>query len=176
MHVLPDPQTLFSSRFNMYRRMSNRNIAMGYIPFRLIHGALPQWFIFPMTELERFLDMAGKKPGKNRYNSSAMEFVNFRFSAKEKDDFNAWLAKGDKVTLVAVRTTVQDDNKIGVSWDATNGVYVATLMGKEGSVNEGKCLLIRSAEWERALFACAYVHEVVYSSGVWEVDKDGDLA
>lgn len=119
--------------------------------------------------------MAGKTTGKKRWNAGDMEFINFRFSAKEKEDFGLWLNTGDKVTLAAVMSTVQDDNKLGITWDSTNGVFICTLMGKEDSVNSGKCLTIRSAEWERGLFACAYVHEVIFKSGVWEVDKDGDL-
>lgn len=119
--------------------------------------------------------MAGKNSGRSRKNFSDMEFINFRFSAKEKASFKDWLASGDEITVVAVKETCQDDNKLGISWDTANGVFIATLMGKEDSINAGKCILVRSETWERALFACAYIHQVIFKGGVWEVDKDGDL-
>lgn len=163
-------------RYDYHRFRLHELLMQGHFPFRENPFKQNTPFIYPHGPMEVFLDMAGKKSGRKRFDTGDMEFINFRFSAKERDAFRKWLSEEQQKAVLAVKTTCQDDNKLGISWDNSNGVFIATLMGKEDSINAGKCLLIRSEDWDRALFACAYVHEVIFKSGVWEVDKDGDLA
>lgn len=132
--------------------------------------------VYPYNPLERLFEMARSKPNKNARSFGTLEFINIRLAANEKIDFDAWLAKGDKTTLKAVHQACQNDAKLSISWDGKNDAFIAALTGREDGINEGKCITIRSATWERAVFAIAYVSEVMFSGGVWESTEDGGLA
>lgn len=168
-------QFFFRRQFEIYRHRIAQKLEQGVMPFRVDPFKHGLRFDYPQNSLEGLFDMAGKKRSPRNRSLGDMEFVNFRFSAKEKAGFEEWLSQGDGVTISSIHSTVQDDNKLGVSWDSTNGVFIITLMGREDSVNSGKCLTLRSNSWDRGLAAAAYVHEQIFKSGVWDVDKDGDV-
>lgn len=119
--------------------------------------------------------MARNKPNKNGRGFAQMEFINMRFTAEEKVNFDAWLAKGEKTTIKAVHSACQNDAKLSISWDAKGECFIGALAGREDGINEGKCITIRSATWERAVFAIAYCAEVVFSGGVWESAEDSGV-
>lgn len=131
--------------------------------------------IYPFNSLERLLHMARKQNRKAGINYNEMQFINFRFSASERDDFDKWMSHGDKVTLKAVHEVCQDDVRISLSWDAKNDCFICAMTGKEDSLNAGKCLTVRGKTWERALFAAGYVHSVVYKGEVWEGEEDSGI-
>lgn len=131
--------------------------------------------IYPYNPLERIFEMARNKPNKGSSSYAKMEFINIRLTAAEKIDFDAWLAKGDKTTLKAVHDACQNDAKLSVSWNEKDDCFIAALAGREDGVNEGKCITIRSAQWERAIFAIAYVAQVIFSGGVWENAEDQNI-
>lgn len=115
--------------------------------------------------------MARKTSNRKAKNFNQFRFIPFRFSAQEKKDFNKWLEGGDGVTIPKCHEMLQDDIKISLSWSPDNDCFTAAGTGKEDSLNENRCLTVKSDTWERALFALVYVHTVVFKSGVWE-DSD----
>jgi len=60
-------------------------------------------------------------------------------------------------------------------WDDEKECYTAAMTGKEESLNYGKCLTIKSDDWAKALAACAFVHTIVFSAEIWDVDDSTDM-
>lgn len=129
----------------------------------------------PYTILRTFFEMAEKKPSRKAVNFRDMTFINFKMTADMKADFDAWYAAKGNGFINAVWETLQSSHKLGLSWDNENDCFIASMTGKEDSMNPSKCLTMRSKDWIKALAACAYVHTVIYSAEVWDDSNTTDL-
>lgn len=102
-------------------------------------------------------------------------FMNYNMDKREKGLFNDWLAEAGNKAILAVKETVEDEYKFSLSYDPDKECYIASLTGREDSLNPGRCLVVRSADWERAFFALAYIHIVTFSGEVWDLDVADNL-
>lgn len=116
----------------------------------------------------------GKKAKKSRF-SSNIEFVNYRMDSETKVVFDAWYTDKKNPFVQAVFETLQNEYKLSLSWDDERECFTAAMTGKEESLNPGKCLTIKSADWAKALAACVYVHTIVFAGEIWEVDTSTDM-
>lgn len=127
------------------------------------------------TQLERLFFMASKKRKALSKNFSNMEFVNYKFDAETKASFETWYETKSRPFVDAIFETLQAECKLSLSWDDEKECVIAAMTGKEDSLNPGKCLTLRSADWIKAIAACAYVHTIVFSGEIWEVDTSTDM-
>lgn len=130
---------------------------------------------YPYNNLERLFEMARPKKSKFRSDRNAFRFINFKFSSKERDNFDSWLTKLGNMATKPVYEMLQDDCKLSISYDAENVCFIAALTGKEDSVNEGQSLVVRAKDWDRALMAITYVHTVIFKFERWESAEEDEL-
>lgn len=172
------PITSFEEFRHEFMMAISYSLQFGRIPQALYPRMNPDGTInsyYPYARIQRVLDMAQKKPAKKRTPFGNIEFVNFKFNKEQKAQFEAWFATKGNTVLQAVFETLQGEHKMSVSYDADNECFIGSMTGKEDSLNKDLCLTIRSAEWFRAMAACAYVHTVIFSGESWEVEVTTDL-
>lgn len=124
--------------------------------------------------IQELFDMAQKKRKPSQYNQRSVSFINYRFDASTRKKFDEyWKTAGDKVAS-DIYDTLQDDVKLSLSHDLEGKTFIATLIGREDSLNAGKCLVIRSADWLKAIAAVSWVHTIIFSSEIWDEDENSN--
>lgn len=169
------PLHVFTKAYTELHEELNWQVGLGKMPFRLGLARRDGYQIYPCGEIEVLFNMARKTDKRSNRRLSTFQFINFKFTAKEKEAFHKWLDKGDDTILPTIHSTLQDDVKMSVSWDMDGDCFIVALTGKPDGVNEDKCLTVRSADWHRGVAAIAYIHTVVFKSGLWEDDETNDL-
>lgn len=157
------------------------------IAYSLQFGRIPQAFYprhnwdgtfnsyYPYARIQEVFDMANKKPSRKNSFQRDIEFINFKFDAATKARFDDWYNTKGNTVLQAIFETLQAENKMSISWDDSSDCFIASMTGKPESLNKGKCITIRSAEWMRALSAVAFIHIVLFDGEIWEVSGETDL-
>lgn len=144
-------------------------------PYNPNRGELNSTSIWWYPALRTLFEMASKKKKPTQYNGRNVEFVNYKFDKPTKEAFDAWFAAKGNSAINAVFETLQSEHKLSLSYDTESEVFIAAMTGKEDSLNPGKCLTLRSTEWFKAMAACAYVHTVIFSGEVWEIEAGTDV-
>lgn len=129
----------------------------------------------PFHFMESLFDMAAKKRGSKQSRFGNVAFVSYKMDAETKKEFDAWYLSKGNTMIGALQETLEAENKISLSYDDDGECYIASMTGKETSLNAGKCLVLRSADWQRALFALAYVHTVVFDGETWDASTESDM-
>lgn len=119
--------------------------------------------------------MANKKPNSKRTPFGNVEFINYKFDKETKQQFETWYSSKGETVLKAIFETLQGDYKMSISYDEANECFIASMTGKETSLNKDKCIVIRSAEWMRALSACAFVNIVLFDGEIWDASGETDM-
>jgi len=148
------------------------------IPQKLVRNPLNPHslnLIHPWSLMQEILDMATKKPGKKRTPFGNVEFVNYKLDAETKARFDTWFNSKGSTVVDAIFETLQGEHKLSVSWDDANECFIASMTGKEDSLNKNKCITIRSAEWFRAQACCAFIHTVIFEGEIWDVSAETDM-
>lgn len=130
---------------------------------------------YPMQLVERLFDMASKKQAQRYGDLPAITFMNYNMDKREKEDFNKWLNTSGNDVINAVRETLEASYKFSLSYDPEKEVFLASLTGKPDSLNPGRCLTVRSADWQRAYFALAFIHMKVFDGEIWNLDATDNL-
>lgn len=82
-------------------------------------------------------------------------FVNYRLSAEQKEMFEVWFADNQVDIDSFIDAAVIEGNRLGLTYDNVNKVYIASLTCRdEGSPNLGCCL---TARYDSPLTAIACV-------------------
>jgi len=119
--------------------------------------------------------MASPKRKKTSKFQNNITFVQYKMDKETQKKFNAWYTESGDALLSAVYETLQNENKLSLSWSEDHECFIASMTGKEDSLNSGRCLVMRSKEWYKALAACAYVHIVIFDGEIWDVSDETDL-
>lgn len=119
--------------------------------------------------------MATKKRRGLQSTLGELTFINYKFDAETKTAFEKWFAAKEPLFTNAIFDTLRGEYKLSLSWDEDKECVIAAMTGKDESLNPKKCLTIRSADWVKAIAACAYVHTVVFSGEIWDVDTSTDM-
>lgn len=101
-------------------------------------------------------------------NTNMPEMLNCKLSDEELQQFDAWISEKHFKFDNLVGETLLNDIKIGVSWDAYNDCFVASLTPKgERDSNNGMCLLSRATTWQEAIAMSIFKHVVIFGKGKW---------
>jgi len=119
--------------------------------------------------------MATKRPAKNRTPFGNIEFVNFKLDKEQRAQFDNWFSSKGNTVIQAIFEMLQAEHKLSVRYDQTNNCFIGSMTGKEDSLNKNRCLTLRSADWFRALAACAYVHTIIFNGEIWDVEEVSDM-
>lgn len=129
----------------------------------------------PILALWRIFDMATKKKPASKSTWQQIEFINYKMDKDTKAKFKRWLETPVEARMALVHETLQSDHKFSISWDVNNECFIASLTGKAESLNPNKCISLRAHEWDIALFAVTFVHVVVFSGEIWDVEEAADI-
>lgn len=158
--------------------------AIGYsLQFgRFPHSLYPRYnqdgnihLYYPYARIQEVFDMAAKKGSKNRTPFGNVEFINFKFDRETKEKFEQWYASKGNTVIQGIFETIQAEYKLSVSYDSQNECFIASMTGKEDSLNPNKCIVIRSSEWMRALAGVAFVNIVLFDGEIWEASGETDM-
>jgi len=139
------------------------------------HDFQPMRQTVPYWQLQKVLDMPAVKKGRKNKFANDMEFINYKLDAETRRAFDDWYNSKGNTVVQAIFETLQADNKLSLSYDPDNECYIAAMTGRPESLNPGKCMTLRSADWMKALAAVSYVHTVVFDGEIWEVSGESDL-
>lgn len=124
---------------------------------------------FIYLELSLILKDA-QMPPKNRKMSrdNMPEMISSKLTDAELLEFETWYAKQQPKLWNTLTDILLDGHKQGVSWDAYNDCFIASLTGRgDGVTNDGRCLTSRSQDWIEAVALNLYKHLVIYQKGLW---------
>lgn len=126
------------------------------------------------SRIHLYLQKGGLLSKKQNTRSNDMpDMIQFKLNADELAGFDAWIAQKNFNFDNRVANSLIDNNKHGVSWDAYNDCFIASMTAKgDTNKNVGSCLLSRSTTWQEAIALNLYKAEVVYSNGIWLPRKD----
>lgn len=100
-----------------------------------------------------------------------LKFINNKLSAQDLKKFEAWLGDDDVVYRSITQMLHEGYQPKIAHWAEKEVFNVMLLAPKEGSINSGKALSSKSADWFKALAMCAYKHLII-SGGDWTVFED----
>jgi len=130
---------------------------------------------YPYQLIEEVFEMANPKKGSKPQYNRDIQFINYNMDKKQRETFNEWFIDKGTTLILLVQECIEGMYKFSLSYDPDKSVYIGALTGREDSANPYKCLVIRSADWQKALFALAWVHTQVFTGGVWTVDELDNL-
>lgn len=130
---------------------------------------------YPYSILEQVFHMANPKNSRKPTTFTPVEFVQVSLDKSQKAQFNKWFAETGNGIFDAILEVIQGDHKLGLTWDPDNEVFIASMTGKETSLNPHKCITMRSDNWFKALACVAYIHIELFNGEMWDVQEDGNV-
>jgi len=170
----------------MYRFPASE-VFRNHISYNLIHNLdtsrlkkIPErwydallWVHFNMYA--QYGDILMTKPrSNNRSRDDMPELVQNKLTPEELTDFGVWVDKNAKKIETLIPETILEGYKLGVSWDAYNNCWIATLTGKgDKCINDYRVLTARADDYYEVQAMLIYKHIEVYHRGKWENRNSG---
>ena len=109
------------------------------------------------------------KPEKKRKEFTEIEFVNYRLSETQVDDFTLFMTDNPPDVLKMLDEMTTNNYKVSMSVDTENSCYIIAVTGSPLSLNAGRCMTSRSDILYEALAIAFYKLNNIFHWDTWDV-------